>query len=53
MSLSQTNFKSILTRLAAAVLNGSEKGNKLPQPAQAPCWLLPGHVHATTGMKGL
>lgn len=53
MSLSRTNFKSILARLAAAVLNGNEKGDKLPQPTQALCWLLPGHGHATTGLKGL
>lgn len=53
MNLSRTNFKPISARLAAAVLNRSEKVNKLPQSNQALSWLLPGHVHATTGLEGL
>lgn len=45
MSLSRTNFKPILARLAAAVLNRSEQGKNLPQPTQALIWLQPGSCH--------
>lgn len=53
MSLSRTNFRPILARPEAAVLNRSEKGEKLSQTTPALSWLLPGHLHATTGLKGL
>lgn len=53
MSLSRTNFKPIVARLGDAVLNTSEKGNKLPQSIQALSWLLPCYVHTTAGLEGL